>query len=63
MDFLSWLQLLGKDADPASGGFQAQPMYVIVCILLPVFMGLIVGFGLRFIEQVFGIELGRGGRH
>jgi len=30
---------------------------------LPVAMGLVVGMGLRLIERMFGIELGRGGGH
>ncbi|MGE5235570.1 MAG: hypothetical protein ACM3O7_04365 [Acidobacteriota bacterium] len=63
MDILSWLQALGRDADPARAGFQAQPMYLLVSVLLPVSIGLIVGFGLRLIERVFGVELGRGGGH
>ncbi len=63
MDFLTWLQDLGKDANPAIKGFQAKPMYIFMCVLLPVGMGLMVGLGLRFIEQVFGVELGKGGRH
>ena len=63
MDFLNWLQNLAKDADPVAKGFQARPMYVFMCVMLPVAMGLFVGFGLRFIEQVLGVELGRGGRH
>lgn len=63
MDFLSWLQDLAKDANPAAKGFQARPMYVFMCVVLPVVVGLVVGFGLRFIEQVLGIELGRGRRH
>ncbi len=61
MGFLDWLQALGKDANPAAGGFQAQPMYILACVLLPVTIGLIVGFGLRMIERVFGVEVGRGG--
>ena len=63
MDFLSWLQELAKDADQAAKGFQARPMYVFMCVMLPVVVGLFVGFGLRFIEQVFGLEIGKGGRH
>jgi hypothetical protein len=62
MDFLSWLQDLGRDANPAVKGFQARGMYVLMCVFLPVVVGLFVGFGLRFIEQVLGVELGRGGR-
>jgi hypothetical protein len=63
MDFLTWLQNLGKDANPAVAGFQAKPTYIVMCVLLPVVVGLIVGLGLRCIEQIFGIELGKGGRH
>ena len=63
MNFLTWLQDLGKDANPAADGFQVGPTYVLVCVMLPVVFGLIVGFGLRLIERVFGIELGKGGGH
>jgi hypothetical protein len=63
MDFLTWLQNLGKDANPAVKGFQARPMYIFMCILLPVVVGLFVGFGLRFIEQILGVEIGKGRRH
>ncbi len=63
MDFLSWLQDLGRDADPASPGFQAKPLYVVMCVMLPVVMGLIAGYGIRMIERIFGIELGRRGGH
>jgi len=38
-------------------------MYVFMCIALPVAMGLIVGMGLRLIERMTGMELGRGGGH
>jgi hypothetical protein len=63
MEFLNWLQALGKDADPSAPGFQAAPMYVFVCVALPVVFGLLVGFGLRLIERIFGVELGKGGGH
>jgi hypothetical protein len=63
MDFLSWLQNLGRDADPAAKGFQARAMYVIVSVMLPVVFGLFVGLGLRLIERIFGVELGKGGGH
>jgi hypothetical protein len=56
-----WLQALGKDADAMAKGFQAQPMYILVCVLMPVSIGLFVGYGLRFIERTFGVELGKGG--
>lgn len=63
MDFLSWLQDLGIDANATAEGFQVRPMYIFMCILLPVCFGLIVGIGLRLLERLFGIELGRGGGH
>ena len=62
MEFLNWLQNLGKDASPEPG-FQARPMYVFVSVLLPVLVGLAVGFTLRLIERVLGVELGKGGAH
>lgn len=63
MDVLGWLQGLGADANPAKPGFQAQPLYALVSVVLPVTIGLFVGLGLRLIERVFGVELGRGGGH
>jgi hypothetical protein len=62
VEFLNWLQNLGKDASPAPG-FQARPMYVLVSVFLSVLMGLAVGFTLRLIERVLGVELGKGGAH
>jgi len=63
MDFLNWLQNLGKDSNIAAKGFQASPAYIMVSVIMPVVFGLVVGFGLRLIERIFGVELGRGGRH
>lgn len=63
MEFLNWLQALGKDANPSVPGFQAGPMYIFVCVALPVVFGLCVGFGLRLIERIFGVELGKRGGH
>lgn len=62
MDFLGWLQSLGKDASPAPG-FQARPLYVLVSVALPVAVGLGMGFLLRLIERIFGVELGKGRTH
>lgn len=62
MEFLNWLQELGKDASPAPG-FQARPLYILVSVFLPVLVGLAVGYGLRLVERIFGVELGRGGGH
>jgi hypothetical protein len=61
MNLIAYLQELGRDADPTSKGFQAQLMYVVVCVGMPVVIGLFVGFGLRAIERIFGIRLGKGG--
>ena len=61
MEFLNWLQDLGIDASQSENGFQAGPMYIFVCVALPVVFGLFVGFGLRLIERLFGVELGKGG--
>jgi len=63
MDFLDWLQYLSKDVNAAAAGFQARPMYIFVCVMFPVLFGLVVGFGMRLLERVFGIELGKGGGH
>jgi hypothetical protein len=62
VEFVSWLQSLGKDASPAPG-FQARPMYVLVSVILPILVGLFVGFSLRLVERVLGVELGKGGGH
>jgi lipopolysaccharide export LptBFGC system permease protein LptF len=61
MNFIDWLQSLGRDADPAQAGFQARLLYVVICAAMPVLIGVLVGVGLRTIERIFGIELGKGG--
>ncbi len=61
MHFIDWLQRLGMDADPVKPGFQPQTLYLVACVAMPVLIGLLVGFGLRTIERIFGIELGKGG--
>ena len=63
MEFLNWLQALGKDGNRSAEGFQAETMYVVVCVVMPVVFGLCVGFGLRAIERIFGVELGKRGGH
>lgn len=62
MDFLGWLQDLGKDASPAPG-FQARPLYLLVSVVLPVTLGLFVGFSLRLVERLLGVELGKRAGH
>ena len=61
MNFIQWLQDLGVDADPVKAGFQAKLLYLVVCAAMPVVLGAVVGFGLRAIESIFGVELGKGG--
>ena len=63
MDFLAWLQELARDADPVAPGFQPKLLYLVVCVLLPATIGMMVGFGYRFVERVLGIETPRGGGH
>ena len=63
MDLLAWLQDLGRDANPLVEGFQAKPLYLLISVLMPVTIGMAVGFGLRTIERVLGIESPRGGGH
>ena len=62
MEFLNWLQNLGKDASPAPG-FQARPAYILASVFLPILVGLAVGFTLKLIERVLGVELGKGVGH
>jgi hypothetical protein len=61
MTFIQWLQHLGTDADPSTPGFQARTLYVVICLAMPITIGVLVGTGLRAIERCFGVELGRGG--
>lgn len=61
MDLIRWLQALGADTDPGAPGFQPSVAYLLASLVLPVAIGLVVGFGLRLIERLFGVELGRGG--
>jgi hypothetical protein len=63
MDFLNWLQNLGRDTNTAAKGFQPSPMYIFISVMLPVVFGLVVGLGLRLIERIFGVELGKRGGH
>lgn len=62
MDILGWLQELGRDAS-AAPGFQASILYVVVSVAMPIGVGLAVGYSLRLIERIFGVELGRGRVH
>ena len=42
MGFLEWLEAIGRDADPAKPGFQAQGMYLLVCVTGPILFGALV---------------------
>jgi hypothetical protein len=63
MDLLGWLQDLGRTVDPTRPGFHPQPLYLVMCVLMPVGIGLAVGFGVRLVERLLGIERPRGGGH
>ena len=63
MGFLAWLQELGRDAYPMVEGFQAKPVYLLLSVLMPVTIGLTVGFGLRMVERFLGLGAPRGGGH
>ncbi|HXZ45006.1 MAG TPA: hypothetical protein VEH53_09255 [archaeon] len=63
MDVLGWLQSLGRTADPLRLGFQPQPLYLVLCVLMPVTIGLMVGFGVRLVERLLGIERPQRGGH
>jgi hypothetical protein len=61
VDWIDWLHELGRDAEPETAGFQAGAAYVAVAVAMPIAIGLVVGFGLRLIESVLGVQLGKGG--
>jgi len=63
MELFNWLQSLGRDANLTANGFQPSASYILTSVFMPVVFGLVVGLGLRLIEWVFGVELGKGGRH
>ncbi|MBI5533833.1 MAG: hypothetical protein HY898_14020 [Deltaproteobacteria bacterium] len=61
MSWMDWLARLGMDADPSKPGFQPQTSYLVTCLVMPIAIGLLVGVGLRVIEKIFNVELGKGG--
>jgi hypothetical protein len=63
MAFLDWLSALGQDADPTKAGFQAQGMYLLVCVLGPVLFGAVVALVLTGLERLLGIKLVSKGGH
>ncbi len=63
MDLLGWLQELGQDADPLMQGFQPQPLYLVICVFMPLAIGLAVGFGLRTVERILGVQRTPEGGH
>jgi hypothetical protein len=63
MGFLDWLAALAQDADPIKPGFQAQGMYLLVCVTGPVLFGGIVALALTGLERLFGIKLSSKGGH
>jgi hypothetical protein len=63
MSFLDWLAAIGQDADPAKAGFQAQWLYLVVCVTGPVLFGATVALLLTGIERLFGVKLSSKGGH
>jgi len=63
MSFLDWLSALGQDADPVKAGFQAQWLYLVVCVTGPVLFGATVAGLLTGLERLFGIKLTSKGGH
>lgn len=63
MPFLEWLEAIGRDADPSKPGFQAQGIYLLVCVLGPMLFGALAALLLTGIERLFGIRLSSRGGH
>jgi len=61
--FLEWLNRIGMDADPSRPGFQAQAVYLVVCVVGPVLFGATVALLLTGLERAFGIKLSSKGGH
>jgi hypothetical protein len=40
---LDVIMRIARDADPVKAGFQATPLYLLLCLALPVLMGIIAG--------------------
>jgi hypothetical protein len=63
MSFLDWLAALAQDADPVKPGFQAQGMYLLVCVTGPVLFGAVVALLMTGLERALGIKLSSKGGH
>jgi len=63
MSFLDWLSALAQDADPVKPGFQAQGLYLLVCVTGPVLFGAVVALALTAVERLLGIKLSAKGGH
>lgn len=61
MSFLDWLAAICKDADPVKPGFQAQGIYLLLCVTGPVVFGATVALLMTALERIFGIKLSKGG--
>ena len=60
MDFLPLLAKLASDGDPRQPGFQAQGLYLLINLILPILTGVILIVPVKWIEKIF--IRGRGGR-
>jgi hypothetical protein len=63
MPFLDWLAALAQDADPVKPGFQAQGLYLLVCVMGPVLFGALAALIMTGLERVLGIKLSAKGGH
>lgn len=60
MTLLEYLLSIAADADPVEKGFQAQPMYIFLGIVIPVVLGILLGSLIKMIEKVLRIRKKRG---
>jgi hypothetical protein len=60
MDLWAILAKLASDGDPLQPGFQAQGIYIVTNIILPILVGVILIGPVKWIEKLF--NTGRGGR-
>jgi len=60
MKFIEYLIGIASDALPTQKGFQAQPMYIFLNIAIPVFIGVLMGWIIKFVEKVLVMKKRRG---
>jgi hypothetical protein len=60
MDLWATLARLASDGNSRQPGFQAQGIYIVINIILPILVGVILIGPVKWIERIF--NTGRGGR-